>query len=224
MNRYGLKLWEDKEKLEVGLDECARGCLLGRTYVASVVWSPEFLEESIEDPEFHWLHSIRDSKKMTAKSREYVAEYIKEYALDYNIIYADEKEIDSKNILVSVQESFHKCLDKAQITPDIIYVDGNYFKTYYDKNLDIIQYKTIEQGDNKLLCIASASILAKVAHDKYIKELCEKYPILSEYYDISNNMGYGTSKHLHGIKKYGITKFHRKTFGCCKDAKLNDLV
>jgi ribonuclease HII len=219
MNRYGLNLWFNEEKLEVGLDECARGCLLGRTYMAAVIWNPEFLKESIDDPEFSWLNKIRDSKKLSSKTREELAYYIKEYCLDFNIQWADEREIDEKNILRAVQNGFHKCLNNLQIIPDNIYIDGNIFVPYYDKNLNIISHECIEKGDNKYISIASASILAKVEHDKYIKELCEKYPILSDYYDIDNNMGYGTSKHLDGIKKYGITKFHRKTFGSCKDSK-----
>jgi ribonuclease HII len=223
MNTYGIKLWGNREKLEVGLDECARGCLLGRTYMAAVVWSPEFLEESIEDPEFDWLNKIRDSKKLSSKTRELLAKYIKEYCLDYSIQWADEKEIDKKNILQAVQDGFHRCLDSLQMTPDKIYIDGNYFKTYCDRDLNIISHQCIEQGDNKYLSIASASILAKVEHDKYISELCVNYPILSERYGISTNMGYGTKTHLDGIKTYGITQFHRKTFGCCQDAKLINL-
>jgi ribonuclease HII len=219
-NAFGIKLWNNRDKLEVGLDECARGCLLGRTYMAAVIWSPEFLEESIQEPEFNWLNKIRDSKKLSSKTRELLAEYIKEYCLDYSIQWADEKEIDKKNILQAVQDGFHKCLDNLQMVPDTIYVDGNYFKTYCDRNLNIISHQCIEQGDNKYLSIASASILAKVEHDKYISELCANYPILSEHYGISSNMGYGTKTHLDGIKKYGITKFHRKTFGCCGEASL----
>lgn len=223
MNKYGLKLWNNRDKLEVGLDECARGCLLGRTYMACVAWSNDFLEESIDDPEYDWLHDIRDSKKMNSSKREYLSEFIKCYALDYNIQWSDEKEIDKINILNAVQNGFHRCLENLQFLPDKLYVDGTIFKPYYDDQLNIISHECIEGGDNKYLSIASASILAKVEHDKYIKELCEKYPILNERYDISNNMGYGTAKHMEGIKQYGTTQFHRKSFGICKTANCIDI-
>jgi ribonuclease HII len=215
-NNQGLKLWENKEKVEVGLDECARGCLLGRTYTAAVIWSPEFLEDVIDDPDFKWIHKIKDSKKLSAKVREMLSDNIQEYCLDYVVQWADEKTVDQVNILNALQDCFHTCLDDLQMIPDTIFVDGNYFKTYYNKDLDVISHKCVEKGDNTYFCIASASILAKVAHDKYIAELCEANPALVERYDIGNNMGYGTSKHLEGIEKYGITEFHRRTFGICK--------
>ncbi len=215
-NKQGLKLWENKDKVEVGLDECARGCLLGRTYTAAVIWSPEFLEDVVDDPDFKWIHKIKDSKKLSAKVREMLSDNIKEYCLDYVVQWADEKTIDDVNILNAVQGCFHTCLDNLQMIPDTIFVDGNYFKTWYDNDLNAISHKCMEKGDNTYFCIASASILAKVAHDKYIEELCEANPDLSEKYDIGNNMGYGTSKHLEGIEKYGITEFHRRTFGICK--------
>ena len=59
--------------------------------------------------------------------------------------------------------------------------------------------------------------MAKVEHDRYIEEICEQYPYLHEYYDLLNNMGYGTKKHMEGIKKYGISDFHRRSFGICKN-------
>lgn len=219
-NKQGLYLWDCKDNIEVGVDECARGCLLGRTYTAAVVWSPEFLEDVVDDPEFKWIHKIKDSKKLSPKVREMLSDNIKEYCLDYSVQWADEKTIDEINILQSVQNCFHKCLDSLQMIPDMVFVDGNYFKTYYDKDFNAISHKCVEKGDNTYFCIASASILAKVAHDKYIKELCEANPLLVERYDIDKNMGYGTSKHIDGIESYGITEFHRRTFGICKKCLL----
>jgi ribonuclease HII len=219
-NKQGLSFWESKDQLEVGLDECARGCLLGRTYTAAVIWSPEFLEEIVEDEdmaeEFSWIHKIKDSKQVSEKNRKFLSERIKEHCLDYSIVWADEKTIDQKNILQAVQGCFHECLNNLQIVPDKIFVDGTIFNNYYDKDFNLISHTCIEKGDNTYFNIASASILAKVAHDKYIEELCTEHPELTEKYDIGNNMGYGTAKHMEGIKKYGITDFHRKTFGICK--------
>jgi ribonuclease HII len=106
-------------------------------------------------------------------------------------------------------------------------VDGNYFKpfTIFNKlnsKIEHIRYHTIEGGDNKYTSIAAASILAKVEHDKYIKEMCANFPKLDIYYGLLSNKGYGTSKHIEGIKKYGISKWHRTTYGCCKEATINE--
>ena len=103
----------------------------------------------------------------------------------------------------------------------LLLIDGNYFKPLYqyNKELDKIEevpHVCIEKGDNTYCSIAAASILAKVARDEYISELCNEYPDLIEKYNIQSNKGYGSKQHLDGIKKYGITSWHRKTFGICK--------
>ena len=101
-------------------------------------------------------------------------------------------------------------------------IDGNYFKpiTYFDKKtnkIETIPHVTIEGGDNKYASIAAASILAKVERDKYIDELCEQNPTLSEYYGIDSNKGYGAKRHMDGIKEHGITIWHRRSFAPCKN-------
>ena len=97
-------------------------------------------------------------------------------------------------------------------------VDGNYFTPFkLMNNNKSIKYHTIEGGDNKYSAIAAASILAKVERDNYINELCKKNPELVDNYEISSNKGYGSKKHIDGIKKHGISKWHRKTFGICKN-------
>jgi ribonuclease HII len=101
-------------------------------------------------------------------------------------------------------------------------IDGNYFNpiTFLNKKtnkIEAIPYITIEGGDNKYSSIAAASILAKVERDKYIEELCEQNPTLAEYYGIDSNKGYGAKKHLDGIKEHGISIWHRRSFGICKN-------
>ena len=99
-------------------------------------------------------------------------------------------------------------------------IDGNDFiPMMYLQNENLIQlpYKTIEGGDNIYACIAAASILAKVSRDEYIMEICKENPDLQEKYDLENNKGYGTKKHMDGIKKFGISQWHRKSFGICKE-------
>jgi ribonuclease HII len=106
-------------------------------------------------------------------------------------------------------------------------IDGNDFKcyTYFCKKSNIIKQLNnilIEGGDNKYCSIAAASILAKVERDNYIRAMCLEFPKLDTYYGLLKNKGYGTVKHMEGIKKYGISKWHRTTYGCCKDSHIND--
>ena len=107
-------------------------------------------------------------------------------------------------------------------------IDGNYFTPYiaYDENTQTLQQLsnvTVEKGDGTYMAIAAASILAKTSRDNYVLELCEKYPLLRERYGLDANMGYGTKTHLDGIHTYGITQWHRKSFGCCKSAVVNNI-
>ncbi len=111
---------------------------------------------------------------------------------------------------------------------NLILVDGRDFKilTYLDNIENIIKEVSqvcIEGGDNKYTAIAAASILAKVERDNYIYDICKKYPKLDEYYDLSKNKGYGTAKHIDGIRKYGISQWHRKSFGICKESTVNSI-
>ena len=98
-------------------------------------------------------------------------------------------------------------------------IDGNAFKpyTYFDKDeIKCCPYKLITKGDNKFASVAAASIIAKVERDKYIDNLCIKFPKLVEYYQLDKNKGYGTKAHINGINNYGITCYHRKSFNTCK--------
>ena len=141
-------------------------------------------------------------------------------SIGYSIQLIDNDEIDEGNILQKSLEGIKdRCLDDITKTNkvDSILVDGNHFHTYYDENNDdYIHHKCIIKGDNVYKSIAAASILAKTRRDNYILNLVKENPEL-EKYDIQNNKGYGTKKHLEAIKKYGITKWHRKTFSPCKD-------
>ena len=97
-------------------------------------------------------------------------------------------------------------------------IDGNYFNhiTYSNKPASPIPFTTIEGGDNKYSAIAAASILAKVERDKYIAVLCQENPDLIDKYCLDSNKGYGAKKHIDGIKEHGITIWHRRSFGICK--------
>jgi ribonuclease HII len=189
--------------IEVGLDEVARGCMFGRVYTACVIWP----EDYVENPDY----IIKDSKQLSKKKREELYYYIINTAIDWNINYIEPEVIDNINILQATLKSMHTNLDNLLIDVDHILVDGSNFKQYSN-----IPYTCIVKGDSIYYSIAAASILAKVAHDWYIEDLCNKNPELNIKYDLLNNMGYGTKKHMDSIKKFGTTQYHRKSFGICK--------
>ena len=213
----------DETSFEIGIDEAGRGPLFGRVYVAAVV-----LPKDSAGFHHEWM---RDSKKIKSrKTMTDLANYIKQHALYWDIQYAEAAEIDQSNILVSVINGMHRTIqsivaklpNETDKSSGLLLVDGNYFKPYvkYDEASDqfiSLQHQTIEKGDGTYSSIAAASILAKVERDKYIDELCQQNPTLSEYYAIDSNKGYGAKKHLDGIKEHGITIWHRRSFGICKN-------
>ena len=207
---------------EIGVDEVGRGPLFGRVYTAAVILP--------KDDSFD--HSkMKDSKKFSSKKKiQEAAEYIKEHAIAWAVSYEDEKTIDEINILQATQRSMHKCIadviknKHANPMPGTIklLIDGNYFKPYITynstrKQIEQLDYICIEGGDDKYSAIAAASILAKVARDAYISELCIEHPSLIDNYSIDSNKGYGAKKHMEGIQKHGITIWHRRTFKPCKN-------
>jgi len=204
-----MEQYYEYNKIEVGLDEAGRGCLFGPVSVAGVIWLDKDPDPSIE---------IKDSKQLSLKKRSAAHDYIEENSIAYTSIFIHNDEIDKTNILKSTIKGMHLCLDNIldNINIDTILVDGNQFEFYMGKNGDCINHQCIINGDNIYKSIAAASILAKVKRDNYILSLCEEYPELKKY-DLHNNKGYGTKKHLDAIKEYGITKWHRKTFGICKE-------
>ena len=209
--------------IELGIDEAGRGPMFGRVYAGVVV-----LPKDNPNFKFDWM---KDSKKFHSKKKiEEVADYIKENCVAWSVEFEDEEKIDEINILQATQSAMHKAIKNVLIKLNtnlsieniLLLVDGNYFKTYSALNkaktkLEIVKHLLVEGGDNKFCSIAAASILAKVERDKYIEELCLENPELVEHYGIDSNKGYGSKKHLDGIKEHGITKWHRKTFGICKE-------
>ena len=205
---------EDSEILEIGIDEAGRGPLFGRVYTGAVILP--------KDVDFEF-NKMKDSKKFSSvKKINEVAEYIKEKALAWSVTYNDEKVVDNINIRQSVLSSMHNSIKNVMDNDNeyLLLVDGNDFRPYMmfkDDEYLPVKHICIEGGDNKYCAIAAASILAKTERDKYIEELCEENPELKERYGIDKNKGYGTKTHLDGIKNFGITKWHRKTYGICKD-------
>jgi ribonuclease HII len=215
------KFYNESENIyEIGVDEVGRGPLFGRVYTAAVILP--------KDDTFD-CSMVKDSKKFTSKKKILkAAKYIKEHAVAWYISFEDEKMIDKVNILQATQMCMHDSISqiikqtKKEEENYSLLIDGNYFKpfTYLNKKtnkIEIIPYTTIEKGDNKFASIAAASILAKVERDKYIEELCEENPTLIEHYGIDSNKGYGAKRHIDGIKEHGITIWHRRSFGICKN-------
>lgn len=201
-----MEVFYEKDKLEVGLDEAGRGCLFGPVFTAGVIWNKTFHDD------------IKDSKRLTLKKRNKMQTYIKENSVCYSVAKIDNNIIDDKNILNATLDGWRQCLDEIteKTNIDLILVDGPNFNGYINKNLDVVSHICINGGDNKYIPIAAASILAKTYRDDYINKLVDDNPELNKY-DIKNNKGYGTKKHLEAIKEYGITKWHRKSFGICKN-------
>ena len=180
-----------KNILIAGVDEVGRGCLAGPVYSAAII-----LNKNIN------TKNIKDSKKITFKKRILLAKYIKENSI-YAIGIASVEEIFKINILNASLLSMERALNKLQDKPSIAYIDG----IFPPKNVKI-KCKTFIKGDEKFACISAASIIAKVARDLFMIKLAKKYP----KYNWHKNFGYGTKDHLLGLKKYGITRYHRTTF------------
>ena len=216
---------------EFALDEAGRGCLFGRVYIACVVLPKDpTLFTGVDGT------NIKDSKKFSSKKKlAEVAEYVKRNALAWHVSWIEADEIDKINILESTMKGMHDCIDnvfkKIQDIPSMgqcmAIVDGNYFKPYsrFDQITSTIvglPHVTIEKGDGTYMGIAAAYILAKNARDEWVLEMCQQYPILVERYGLDTNMGYGTKRHLDGIREYGISQWHRRTFGdLCKGSTVN---
>lgn len=179
-------------KIEAGCDEAGRGCLAGPVFAAAVILSKDF---------HHRL--LNDSKKVSPKNREILREYIIQNSIAWAVAMVDNKEIDKINILNASILAMHKALDMLTITPEIIVVDGNRFKPYYE-----IEYATVVGGDAKITSIAAASILAKTYRDEFMTQQHSLYP----NYNWIKNKGYPTAQHMQAVIKYGVSPLHRKSF------------
>jgi len=187
-----LKLKFSDHKIECGTDEAGRGCLAGPVTAAAVILKKKFLN-----------NDINDSKKISKKNRYKLKEIIESEALEFSFAHIFPKKIDEINILNASILAMQKSIGKLATKIDFIIVDGNKFKSY--KN---IPHQTIIKGDEKFLSIASASIIAKTERDNYMKKIHNEYP----QYGWDKNKGYPTKFHKEAILKYGITKYHRKSF------------
>ena len=203
-----LRKYHTENLKEVGIDEAGRGCLFGPVCIARGSLT------TVKDP---LVDEIKDSKKLSQKKREKLFTFIKENSI-YSVKLIDHEIIDKENILQATLNGMHLTLDEVdtKMNIDLILVDGNHFPNYFSIKQDkYINHECVINGDNMFVNIAAASILAKVTRDNYIIDLCEENEVLKRY-DLHNNKGYGTKKHMEALKEYGIAEGHRKSFKPCK--------
>lgn len=179
-------------EFECGTDEAGRGCLAGPVTAAAVILPKSFRNKL-----------LNDSKKLSALNRFELRKIIEKKAICYSVHHIYMEEIDQINILNASILAMHHCIDKLEITPEFIAVDGNRFHNYRQ-----IPHECIIEGDGKYKNIAAASILAKTYRDELMTQMHEEYPM----YNWKQNKGYGTREHREAIQEYGITKYHRKSF------------
>ena len=178
--------------LEAGTDEAGRGCLSGPVVAAAVILPIDFTHPF-----------LNDSKQLSEKKRAQLRPFIEENALAFAVSFVWQDEVDKINVLQASITGMHRSIEMLQIEPEYIIVDGNKFNSYRD-----IPHKTIVRGDAKYLSIAAASVLAKTYRDEYMEKIHKEFPM----YNWKKNKGYPTKEHRNGIREFGITKYHRKTF------------
>ena len=181
-----------EQLVEAGCDEAGRGCLAGSVYAAAVILPADY-----DNPE------LNDSKQLSLKQRLRLREQIQSDAVAWAVGVVTPEEIDKINILKASMLAMHRALDQLKVRPQAIIVDGNRFVPYHD-----LPYTTIVKGDGKYQAIAAASILAKTYRDDYMDSLAAEYPM----YDWQNNKGYPTKKHREGIRQFGVSPYHRRSY------------
>ena len=185
-------------RIIAGVDEVGRGSLVGPVYAGAVI-----LNKSIN------RKLLKDSKILSKKKRVELYSYIKKNSI-WAIGQASIKEIEKMNILHASLLAMKRAIIKLKKKPSLVLIDGNKLPDLKNYNL-----KCIVKGDQKISSISAASIIAKVSRDKFITTLSKKF----RNYGWDTNSGYGTKKHLSAIKKFGITKYHRKTFSPISNLK-----
>jgi len=184
------------DSIEVGIDEVGKGCIFGPVFSSVVVLT-------LENDHLLKKFGVNDSKKLTAKKRNFLLPKILELSQDWGIGQSSVREIDKYGIRHATELSMIRAIYKLKLTPSKIYIDGNLPLRLWEG-----KQKNIIKGDSKLTSIAAASILAKVNRDSLMIRLEEKY----KGYKIYKNKGYGTRDHFLSINHLGITNMHRKSF------------
>ncbi|MGB1247647.1 MAG: ribonuclease HII [Chitinophagales bacterium] len=182
----------EKDKIEAGCDEAGRGCLAGPVCAAAVILPTDF---------YHPM--LNDSKQISEKKRNILRPIIEKEAVAFGVVLLDNHKIDEINILNASILAMQMAMDKMDVVPEQILVDGNRFKPY--KN---IPFHCMIKGDARFASIAAASVLAKTYRDEFMEKAHEQYP----HYGWNTNKGYGTKGHRAAIKEHGVTPLHRMSF------------
>ena len=188
--RYERKLKEKGVNLIAGVDEVGRGPLVGPVVAACVIL-----------PDTYSLDGLTDSKKLSEKKREYFYDEIMRQAISVGVGIISEKVIDEVNIYEATKLAMKEAINNMKVKPEHILIDA------MPLDLDI-PTTSIIKGDLKSVTISAASVIAKVTRDRMLDELDKKYPM----YDLKNNKGYPTKKHMDAIDEYGIIDEHRKSY------------
>jgi ribonuclease HII len=181
-----------KTYVEAGCDEAGRGCLAGPVVAAAVILPKRYRHKI-----------LNDSKQLTKLERDTLRVDIEPDAMAWAVAEVDHEEIDRINILNASFKAMHLAVDKLQIRPELLLIDGNRFNAYCD-----IKHECIIKGDEKYLSIAAASVLAKTYRDEIMIRHSNEFP----GYCWETNVGYATEAHREGIRQLGITRLHRKSF------------
>lgn len=181
-----------EDLVEAGCDEAGRGPLAGPVFAAAVVLPKNFCHPA-----------LNDSKKMTEKQRDELRPIIEKEALAWAVEAVSAAEIDEINILNASIAGMQRAVRKLAVKPDFLLIDGNRFKPF-----DEFKYATVVHGDAIYTSIAAASVLAKTYRDEFMIRLAEEFPM----YGWERNMGYPTKEHIEAIRRYGYTKWHRRSF------------
>jgi ribonuclease HII len=182
----------ESTRIEAGCDEVGRGCLSGPVVAAAVILPIDYKNAF-----------INDSKKLNRIHRINLVQEIKSVAISWAIAESSVEEIDKINILNASFLAMNRAVEALEVKPEHLLIDGNRFKTSLS-----IPFDCIIQGDGKFASIAAASILAKVYRDELMEKMAEDYP----GYGWEKNAGYATKLHREGIRKFGLTPHHRKSF------------
>lgn len=190
--KYEKELYSEGINIIGGVDEVGRGPLIGSVVAACVVLPRDYV-----------IEGLTDSKKLSEKKRDIYYDLIMENALAVGIGRVDEREIDEINIYEATKKAMMMAIDevRSKVNLEHVLIDA------MPLDLDIPSTSIIK-GDLKSITISAASVIAKVTRDREMYLLDKKYPM----YDLANNKGYGTKKHLEAIEKYGIIKEHRLSY------------
>ncbi|QVK18953.1 ribonuclease HII [Mycoplasmatota bacterium] len=200
MSAFENDLINRKVKVIAGIDEAGRGPLAGPVVASSVVL-----------PNGFYLPGLNDSKKLSAKKRDYYYDEIINNAISYGVGIVDVSDIDKFNIYNSTKIAMIKSILNLSVKPKHLLIDAMKLE------IDIPQTSIIK-GDQKSISIAAASVIAKVTRDRLMQDLDKEYP----GYNFKKNKGYGTKEHLNALKKYGVTPIHRKSFEPIKSMIKNE--